>query len=1431
MSDLIDFINAGKALGLEGDRLQEFVREREGITREREERVQERELQKVRMQMEIEKERLKLESQKVDGDRVRSPQMTKLPCFNERVDDMDPFIHRFEIYATQARLPKENWASYLSNLLTGKALNVLQCLSIEETSNYDCIKKSLLKRFECTEDGFHGRFRDCKPEECETFDAFVNRMNKYLDRWIQLAGVDKDYDKLLQLFMKDQIYSACNVEFVAFMKERNPKDINAMKIFAEQYQAAHPSNSIGKPGPVCTTFTAQTRSRPHFANKEDTSYRNRSQSKPKYDYSPKQRENQECFICKQTGHIAKYCRNKDQKQETCQLCHKRNHTADKCFKFTKTKMTDTQQGQLSCQICHKPGHLADKCYKYTKPTANTSSIDSTIGTLKFNTGHVNGRLSTILRDTGSNAVGIREELVRPSQLTGKTVDCVVYGGRVETFKTAKITIDCTFFKGDVIAHVLPESVADLIIGNIEGIDDSCLKREGGSGIETANPVMTRQMTKGQKNEENIVDSEITNQKTEILFTPQSLQEAQQDDKTIREIINKLKGGNEPGEYTLESGIVLRKVKIKGKWHSQVVVPESMKKKIMELGHDSTHAGHLGISSTKKRIMQHFTWKGVTVDIKNYVRSCDTCQRKLPKGFTPNVPLEPMELVEEPFEKIAIDIIGPLPVTPNKNRYILAVVDFGTRWPEAIPLQTITTEAVADAIMSVFTRLGIPKTILSDNGQQFVSNLMREVLKLLGIQQKLTTPYHQQSNGLCERFVGTLKSMLRKVTNDKPEDWDQYLEGVLFAYREIPHSTTGFSPFQLMFGRQPRGPLEVVKDLCTGKNRDEIFTSAYEYAKDLQEKIKEQCKIAQDHIEESAKINKLYRDKQTKSRKFAKGDMVLVLLPTENTSLAMAYKGPYEVIAVKGASNYDIKLHNSVKTYHANLLRKYFVRDHTANSAFQMVHTSLVTEEMNEEDTLPNIKFKATTQMENYTHVKINAELSVEQSNEIRKMLEEFTETLSDLPGSTTCIEHDIRLTSQVPVNVKPYATPLHAKEEIMKELQLMLDMGIVQHSQSPYASPIVVVKKKDGKIRLCIDFRKINNITIFDAEPIPNQDELITQLSNAKYFTKIDLTRGYWQIPLNEKSKQFTAFRSPLGLLEFNFMPFGLSTAASTFQKMMRMVLYGKENVISYFDDILIFGSTWEEHTHALRDVLTTLRDNGLTAKPSKTSVGFKEIEFLGHIIGQGVQKPETSKVEKIKALKHPETKKDVRRVLGLLNYYRKYVQNFARLALPLTNLTKKGQPNKVTWNEECENSFRVIKEALSSEPILNLPDLNKPFVVRTDASDYGIAGVLMQYNEQNELMPCAYVSRKLLDRERRYAVIEKECLGVIYSVGAFEKYLLLKPFVIETDHKPLSFMKENKTKNNRLMRWSLALQGFSFEVKPISGCDNIEADLLSRLF
>jgi hypothetical protein len=358
----------------------------------------------------------------------------------------------------------------------------------------------------------------------------------------------------------------------------------------------------------------------------------------------------------------------------------------------------------------------------------------------------------------------------------------------------------------------------------------------------------------------------------------------------------------------------------------------------------------------------------------------------------------------------------------------------------------------------------------------------------------------------------------------------------------------------------------------------------------------------------------------------------------------------------------------------------------------------------------------------------------------------------------------------------------------------------------------------------------LNKVTEFDAEPIPDPEVLFASLQSKQHFTKIDLAKGYWQIPMAESDRTKTAFRTPQGLYQFKKMPFGMSTAPSTFARMMKKLDLDRFKSVHFFDDVLVATEDWPSHLQALDGLLTELGKHGLTVRPSKVEAGFDSIEFLGHIVGEGSMRPVPAKVSKILNVTVPTTKKQVRSLIGLVSFYRRYVSNFASIVSPLVELTKKSQPNKVRWSDECQRAFDLIKNVLSSEPVVRLPDFSRPFTVRSDASSTGIGAALMQSDDDGVLHPVLYASRKLLDRETRYSTVERECLALVWAVDKFHRYLFGSHFFVETDHRPLTYLKQSKTPNGRLLRWALSLQEHSFTVVPIAGVRNFEADVLSRL-
>ena len=365
----------------------------------------------------------------------------------------------------------------------------------------------------------------------------------------------------------------------------------------------------------------------------------------------------------------------------------------------------------------------------------------------------------------------------------------------------------------------------------------------------------------------------------------------------------------------------------GKPLKQVMVPVQLRSRIMALAHGSLMGGHMGIKKTADKIQSAFYWPGIQGDVTRYCKSCDVCQKTVNEGSVPKVPLEKMPLIDKPFKRVAIDLVGPIgPPSEDGHRYILTLVDFATRYPEAVPLKNIDTETVAEALVDIFSRLGVPEEILSDLGTQFVSECMKEVTRLLSIKQLTTTPYHPMCNGLTEKFNGTMKSMLKRLCSEQPRQWQRYINPLLFAYREVPQESTGFSPFELLYGRAVRGPMFILKELWTKELQEPEVKNSYQYVFDLREKLEDTLKLAHTELKKAQHKGKHYYDRKAKVRRFAQGDKVLILLPTDHNKLLMQWKGPFEVSAVVGLNDYKVCVKGKERVYHANLLKKYFERE-------------------------------------------------------------------------------------------------------------------------------------------------------------------------------------------------------------------------------------------------------------------------------------------------------------------------------------------------------------------------------------------------------------------------------------------------------------------------------------------------------------------------
>ena len=434
---------------------------------------------------------------------------------------------------------------------------------------------------------------------------------------------------------------------------------------------------------------------------------------------------------------------------------------------------------------------------------------------------------------------------------------------------------------------------------------------------------------------------------------------------------------------------------------------------------------------------------------------------------------------------------------------------------------------------------------------------------------------------------------------------------------------------------------------------------------------------------------------------------------------------------------------------------------------------------------------------------------------------------NEAPSHASNITHSIDTENHPPINCAPYRPSHKDRPIISQHIKEMLQNRVIEPSKSPWAFPIVLVPKKDGSIRFCVDYRKLNAITVKDSYALPRIYDALASLSGNKYFSSLDMFAGYWQIPMTESDKDKTSFITSDGLYRFNVMAFGLTNAPATFQRYMDAVLAGlKWNILLvYIDDVLVYSPTFESHLKDLETVIDRLIESNLQLKPSKCQLFQRELVYLGHLVSADGIRPDPKKIKAIVAMPTQSDVTGVRSFLGMCGFYRNYVYNFAKICQPLYDLTK--DHVRFVWGDKASESFDMLKRFLSIAPILKHPNFY-PFVIETDASEKGLGAVLIQRYE-NETHVIQYASRTLQPSEQPWAVRDKEALAILWGCEQFRVFVAAQPFVVETDHKSLEWLLKAE-KPARLVRWAIRLNEYNFTIKAKAGKLNVTADALSRL-
>ena len=962
------FIEEGRAIGLKETELRDYVREekerQERISekerqeriaeREREERIaerefqdrqEERELERLRLQVELAKEGNTNNNRDPNPTRIKDEFRPRIPCLEDK-DDIESWFQQYEHYAQELKLTEEEKSTRIIYFLKGKARTLYARMKEEEREDYDTVKATLFEGFQLTAEEYRKKFRQSRKTATETYKELIVRLERYLNKWIQLSEAEGTVEALKDLILKEQTLEILPPDLTVYVKDRCPRDTADIITMVHTYEQAR---SGTRPTGIRHGGGKQNHSKPlklegqNQIGGDKSSFsrgHHHQQQLNRSTLSEKEKEDLKkkgaCFRCRNTGHISRDCP------------RKRTGTRENvgCASSTEIKQgTDVQPLYVvSCPNCN-----GQSCAVQTNQKViirgKLDKLCTTCQAKKFNNVvkvRVDGKETTALRDTGCTGIIVSAALVTEDKFISKTLETTLASKDVKTrLRVAVVEIDSPYFQGPTEVSVMEQPLFPVMIGQSFGVGNvRCVTplypvRDPEWYHNSTAAVTTRQQTRKEIVEEQAKPEAEPRRPTGAeIFSPADLKREQAADPSLFKVRQFAREGKEVHGvlYLYKKDILLRVVTDKtGTKHSKVVVPKKMRARVLSFGHDHAMAGHLGFNKTAERIRAEFWWPGFLTEIKRYCASCDTCQRVQPKGRTPKVPLCKVATIDVMFKKVAADIIGPIiPMSDSKKQYILVVVDYGTRYPEAIALKDIKAKTIAEALWEMWTRLGIPDQIVTDQGRQFTGTLMREVNEFLRIKHSVTAPFHPQANGLVEKFNGTLKSMMKKMALEQPKKWDTFIPALLFAYREAPQESTGFSPFEMLYGKRVKGPMQILRETWTQEElTGEVKTSA-QYVVDLRNKIEQTCELAKENLSKANQRQARYFNKRTKERVLKIGQEVLLLLPTKHNKLELTWKGPFRVIEQINEMDYRIQMGHKSKVFHINLMKEYLGRQTSAS---------------------------------------------------------------------------------------------------------------------------------------------------------------------------------------------------------------------------------------------------------------------------------------------------------------------------------------------------------------------------------------------------------------------------------------------------------------------------------------------------------------------
>uniref|UniRef100_A0A8W8MZ15 Integrase catalytic domain-containing protein n=1 Tax=Magallana gigas TaxID=29159 RepID=A0A8W8MZ15_MAGGI len=1047
-----------------------LIREQERLARE-----QEREYEKERSerehehaltmkQLEFDTQRLKREEaeanarSKPDFDVAKNIRL--VPKFQEK--DVDKYFIHFEKVAQNLNWPKEIWPLLLQSTFIGKAREIYGALSLHQSSDYDIIKENVLKAYELVPEAYRQKFRNYKKFNEQTHVEFSREKQNLFERWCSSKHVGSNFEKLKQIILIEEFKNCIHPEIRTYLDEQKVENLEQAATAADDYALTHKGS-----------FTKQrnsnndnSRGRP---DNSQVTLGSKSTSSEQVKVTDKN------DMTTKSGPICNYCKRKGHIKSECWALQRKKFNSDNpspsaltsvqgkfvCSKFENPQVKSESDilreefipfvfdGFVSLdgtdlhpiKILRDTGASQSLFLEGVLPLSEKSYTGSDVLIQGVELGFVKVPLHEIgLRSdlvSGNVVVGVRPTLpVKGVSLLlgndlagGKVVPDPVVCNRPsiigeednkELFPSCAVTRAMAKKLRDPDLKISREGLDkgnDLNIGLNETFMSNLLKSESHTSSENQHQHASK---------DDVLGLHEMFDKTPL--TRDRLISEQESDLETKGLSTQVLSPEEaekvPICYYKNQGVLMRKWRprdapVDHEWqvHHQIVVPRAYRQTVIGLAHDTPMSGHLGIKKTYCRVLAHFFWPKMRKDVVEYCRSCHVCQVVgKPNQKIPPAPLIPIPAFDEPFTKVIIDCVGPLPKTKVGNQYLLTIMCASTRFPEAIPLRNIKSRTIVNALTKFFTNVGLPLSVQSDQGSNFTSKVFKQVMCELGIKHHTSSAYHPESQGALERFHQTLKTMMRTYCLSNEKDWDQGIPYLLFAVRDAKQESLGFSPFELVYGHTVRGPLKLLKEKWLGP---ETETSLLDYVSKFKERISQAWTMARENLKVSQTKMKTWYDKHSKSRVFKSGDKVLVLLPIPGQPLRAKYFGPFEVEQKVNDVNYIIKTpgrRKSKQLCHINMIKQYHDRQdpHYCKSEQVVASNSSITYTTNQNwchdqstpklknsDILANLKLKL-------------AHLDDTERLKLTNLIQEFSDLFPDVPQKTNlratgCVVSSARL--------------------------------------------------------------------------------------------------------------------------------------------------------------------------------------------------------------------------------------------------------------------------------------------------------------------------------------------------------------------------------------------------------------------------------------